>query len=200
MRPMTRRDDSGFTLIELLLSATILAVIIGSITTALIVFLENGNETLRRDDHSGGAGILASYVDRDVASADTAVTGGTTCSGTTNLVLLSWNEYTATSAAPQPIPAGAPFHSAYALAADSSSTTVSGEARNKLIRVTCRGATELNRSDVVLNLKAAGATAALTTTTACTKGKALTFTLNSYESDTTTPYIFSACTRTRLSS
>lgn len=192
--------DRGFTLIELLLSAAILTVIIGSITTALIVFLENGNETLRRDDHSAGAGILASYVDRDATSADTAVLGGAACSGTTNLVLLGWSEYTASSASPRPTPAGAPFYSAYTLVTDSSSVTASGQVRNKLQRVTCRGTTELDRTDVVLNLKAAGATATLTTSTACSKGSVLTFTLKSYESDTTTPYTFTSCTRTRLSS
>jgi hypothetical protein len=188
----------GFTLIELLLSATILAVIVGSITTALIVFLQNGGETLRRDDHSGGAGVLASYVDRDVASADTAVLTGTTCSGGQNLLLLSWTEFTASSAAPMPTPSGDPFFAAYQILPDPSSVTSAGVVRDKLQRVSCRGTTVLDRTDVVLNLTPAGATATLAPSVACPNGSALTFTLKPYESDVSPPYTFTSCTRTRL--
>jgi type II secretory pathway component PulJ len=196
-----KRADDGFTLVELLLSIAILMIILGSITTALIVFLNNGREALERDDHSGGSAVAASYFDRDVASADTITTGGTTCSGSTNIVLLSWFEYSATTAAPSPAPSGQPYRSAYTVVADPESVPVGGGARYQLQRVNCLGGTVLSRSTLVQNLASSTskATATLTSDSSCTSGQALTLVLAPYSADTSAPYTFRACTKTRLS-
>lgn len=196
-----RDQDGGFTLLELILSTTILTIIVGSITTALLVFLGNGLETLERDDHSGGAGIVSSYLDRDIASADDVVApGGSTCSGSANLVLLSWYEYAATASAPEPAPVGDPFRSAYTVTTDANSVPPDGSQRFKLERVHCRGTTVLSRTTLVPNLTTAGddASAAVANSSSCASGKQLTLTLEAYADDSTDPYIFRSCTLTRL--
>lgn len=198
-----RHQPDGFTLIELLLSVTILTIIMAALTTALIVFFENGRETLERDDHSGGAAIFSSYLDRDVASADTVSLDGSTCSGSTNIVLLTWRDYVATTLAPSPapVPAAQAYQSAYTVVVDAGSVPADGTARYKLQRVLCQGSTELERSTLVPNLTSAStkATAALVTDLACTgSSQALTFVLASYFQDTTDPFTFRACTKTRL--
>lgn len=205
MRPPL--SEEGFTLVELLLSAAILTIVMGSLSTALLVFLSNGKETLERDDHSGGAAILSSYFDRDIASADTVDVGkdaGTACSGTTNVVLLSWSEYSASTAAPSPTPSGEPYRSAYTVVADPSSVPPDGSARYMLQRVHCHGGTVLSRSTLVPNLTNASTSASPSATAKwvddsnCLTGQALTFVLASYFEDTTDPFTFQACTRSRL--
>lgn len=199
---MNERDE-GFTLIELLLSISILSIILGSITTALFVYLHNGREALERDDHSGGAAVAASYFDRDVASADTVSVGGaagTTCSGTTNIALLRWQDYGATATAPSPAPVGQPYTSAYTVVSDPDSVPAGGGARYRLQRVSCLGGSVLSRSTLLPNLASSTtkATASVAPDTSCTSGQALTLTLATYSADTSDPYTFRACTKTRL--
>lgn len=200
---MTSREQEGFTLIELLLSITILSIILASITTALFVYLQNGREALERDDHSGGAAVTASYFDRDVASAQTVSTAGaagTTCSGTPNTLLMTWQDYGATDAAPLPTPVGQPFSTAYTVVADPDSVPADKSARYKLQRVSCMGATVVSRSTLLVNLASSTlkVTAVLAGDGTCTSGQALTLSLAPYSADTSTPYTFRACTRTRL--
>ena len=198
-----RRQEEGFTLIELLLSMAIIVVIVGSLTSALIVFLVNGTEALERDDHSGGSAIAASYFDRDVASADTVTTSGSTCSGSTNVAYLTWTEYTASASAPSPAPGSTEYRVAYTVVTDPTSVPVGGGTRYRLQRVLCLGATETDRTTLVGNLttSSASATATLATDSSCTSNQALTMTIAVYNSDSTTgnsPYRFRACTKTRL--
>lgn len=201
---MRRTEDSGFTLIELVLSMSILGIIIGSLTLALITFLSNGTQALERDDHSAGAGTTSSYVDRDVASADSVTLGGTGCSGSTNLVLLSWTEYTASQTAPSPAPGGTTYRAAYTVVTDPSSVPVGGGTRYKLQRTTCTvtssSTTVTDTEDLLLNLtsSAGKAAASLVNDTTCTSGQALRLVLSAYDTDSTSDYTLQACTRTRL--
>ena len=196
-----RREEDGFTLIELLLSVAILVIVLGSISAAFIVFLQNGTESLERDDNSGGAAISASYIDRDVASADAVSTGGTACSGSTNIVVLSWFEYTASSPSPIPVPGAQPYRSAYSVVVDPSSVPAGGGTRYKLQRTYCLGSTILDRSTLIPNLLDATtkATAVVATDSSCASNQALTIRLGQYSADTTDPYMFRSCTKTRLS-
>jgi prepilin-type N-terminal cleavage/methylation domain-containing protein len=192
------RRDEGFTLIELLLSTAILSIIVTSITTALIVFLGNGTETMERDNHSAGAALTATYLDRDVSSADTVTTGGTTCSGSNNVVLLSGNEYTASTAAPSPSPVASAHRSAYAVVADPGSSAPDGSARYKLQRTACLGTVVQERTDLVPDLPGSTASASVVTDTSCRSGQALLVVLDGYAPDTTDDYSFRSCTKTRL--
>ena len=198
---MTGHDpgrDEGFTLVELLLSVSIVVVIISSLSGALIVFLRNSSDALARDDHSGGSALTTTYLDRDVASADTVTTGGTTCSGTTNLLAMSWSDFTASSAAPSPVP-GTSLAAAYTVVSDPSAT-----GRYRLQRVSCQAGAVVERTTLLGNLPSSStsATVALAADTGCPgSGQALTLTVAVYGSDSTTgnaPYRFRACTRTRV--
>ena len=198
-----KRDDSGFTLVELLLSMAIIVIIVGSLSAALIVFLTNGTEALERDDHSGGSAVAVSYFDRDVASADSVTTGGTTCSGSTNLALLTWTEYVASATAPSPVPGSTEYRVAYTVVTDPTSVPVGGGTRYRLQRVLCQGGLEISRTNLVGNLvsSSTSATAAKSADSTCSSNEALTMTVAVYSNDSTSgnsPYRFRACTRTRL--
>ena len=88
------RDD-GFTLIELLIGIVMTGIILSSLTASFLVFYANGSYVSGRDDHSAGAEILASYLDADLASANSApvIGSGTGCSTARTLFTLSWSEY-----------------------------------------------------------------------------------------------------------
>lgn len=190
--------DSGFTLIELLLSMAILAIVLSSVSLALIVFLKNGSEALARDDHSGGVQLVGSYLDRDVASATavvTGTTGGAGCAAGTsvNLVELSWSEYIATVANPSPAPTGQAYRAIYRLVTDP-------EGGLQLQRYYCSGTALIDSSTILRGLTTATkATADVGAAGGCASGLALTVKLASYGNDTTAPYAFSACVRARVS-
>lgn len=195
---MRRRDD-GFTMAELLLSVAILLIIVSSLVSALLVFLDNGQEALERDDHSGGAAVLGSYLDRDIASARTVVVGGSACSDSANLMAMSWQDVTATAAAPEPTPSGPVFTSAYRVASDPASVPGDGSARYKLERVHCESADIVDTATLLTNLvSATSATAVVVADSNCASGEALTFELDAYLDDSTEPYTFRSCTKTRL--
>jgi prepilin-type N-terminal cleavage/methylation domain-containing protein len=88
-------DDSGFTLIELIASMSISAIIIATLSTALISFYKNGAYTSRRDTHSAGKSLVAVYLHRDLSRAETP--GPTTLSACTDLandkLTLVWWDY-----------------------------------------------------------------------------------------------------------
>lgn len=188
--------DAGFTVPELLLSVSILAVIISSLSTALLVFFVNGEEALERDDHSGGAVILSSYLDRDIASADVVATGGTACSANTNLLSLSWQEVSASQSAPLPVASGPVYRAAYSVTADAEYAGT-----YKLQRSYCEGASLVETTTLVRDLASLSqaATASVVSDASCGSGQALHLELTAYRDDTTEPYTFRACTRTRLS-
>lgn len=196
------QNEQGFTLVELLLSMAILLIVLSSISTALIVFLKNGSEALARDDHSGGVELVGSYLDRDVASAATTSTSMTSgsdgCSATApltaNLLELTWTEYTASSSNPSPSPQASAYRAVYRLVTDP-------DGGLQLRRSSCLGTT-LSDSTVLLRglASSALATAAVATvaSSTCASTQQLTMTLAAYSADTTTPYTFTTCLKTRI--
>lgn len=192
-------DDDGFTLVELLLSAAILTIIMGAITGALITFLKNGAYTIERDDHSGGAAVLSSYLNRDLASSDAAPsTSPTPCAGAGTAVLtLAWTEWTATPAAPEPV-AGSTWQSSYVVTSDPIAS-VGGGARFQLVRRLCPPTGTTGDSLLLRNLgSAAAVTVATTVTTDCPAGRLLV-TLPSYAQDAAPQgYSYRGCLKGRL--
>lgn len=195
------RKDQGFTLIELLISISILTIIVGSISTSLIVFLKTGAETSRRDDHSAGAGLLASYLDRDLASAEsTSGIGPSACSGVTGTVrlVLRWVEFTATPALPTPA-VGATFESAYAVDNDPEPGLVGSGTRTRLRRFACEVGGPTTTTLLIGNLGTAGVDVSASTTGTCASGRTrLVVTLSSYYQDTAQPYSYTGCLKARL--
>lgn len=185
------RGDDGFTIVELLLSVAILVVIISAISSAMIVFLSNGTYTTERDDHSGGAAILASYLDRDLASADRYQLDASSapCSAGSKKLLLSWDEWTASSGAVTPTP-GQAYSAAYGLVSD-------GPGRFRLERWYCSGTTQISHS--VLVTKLAGADfGSGTSVAACAVGSSLVASLSAYGEDVGSDYSYSGCLKGRL--
>lgn len=187
---MRTDTDDGFTLIELLISGTILAVIISAISGAMIVFLSNATYTTERDDHSGGAAILASYLDRDLASAERQDLSATSapCSAGGKDLLLSWDEWTASTSDVTPTP-GQAYAAAYDLVSD-------GGGGYQLERWYCRGTTKLAHSVLLTGL----ATADFSTGTAavCGTGSPLVLLLDSYSGDSAEDYRYTGCLKGRL--
>lgn len=193
MRARPSESDGGFTLIELLVSVAILTIVLGAITSGFIVFLKNGAYTSERDDHSAGAIIGASYLERDAASASAVTTGGTTCSGTTNQLLLSWQDYTASTAAPSPAPDSGTYYAAYTLVAEGGGTY-------ELERVYCPATGGTERSTLARDLPSTSAFAVTVGASgSCTNGQQLRAVLSAYGSDSTDPYTYSGCVKGRLS-
>lgn len=194
------RQDGGFTLVELLLSMSILGVILGVITTALMAFLANSEYTLQRDDHTGGASVAASYLDRDLASAETFASSGTACSGTPNALVLTWNEAKATVATPEPNPtAGGVFTAAYSVVTDASSQPVAGGQRYKLRRTYCVNGSSIDSQSLVVNLRAGDFFVDASASAACGPGtQRVSVALKPYLDDTTTRYSYHGCLKGRL--
>lgn len=193
-------QSDGFTLIELLLSISIILVVLGAISSALIVFLKNADYTVKRDDHSGGAALVSTYLDRDLASADTAAYSGSACSGTANVLLLTWGESLATPASPEPDSNGAgTYAAAYYLTVDASSVPAGGGTRYMLQRAYCFNGGAPSTTTLAYNL---GSTADFDNvgSNACpAAGTAVTLTLKKYESDTgAADYRYTGCVKGRL--
>lgn len=198
-------DDSGFTLVELVMSIAILTIIMAAITGSLIAFLKNGTYASERDDHSGGAVLLSSYLNRDLASGDTITVPGTTCASTpsgTNALTLSWSEWSATPADPTPV-AGSIWRASYVVLPDI--TAVGGGARYKLQRVLCRPDGTTDRALLLRNLTGATGPAdavnaqAGSSTTACpAPSRQVKVQLPTYAQDLAAQgYSFSGCLKGR---
>jgi len=187
------------------MSVSILVVIISAISAALVTFLQNGTYVLERDDHSGGAAVFSTYLERDFASADTApVVGGSPCSGTgTNVLTLGWTEWVATPASPNPGPNGDSWTVSYVVTTDPI-VPVSGATRYQLTRRLCNTAGPPENSLILRNLKpvtvgAPGSVVQLssTITADCPKGAA-TLTLPSYLDDVDSQnFTYSGCLKGR---
>lgn len=198
MRRRRRELEAGFTLIELLMSMAIIVIIMGSLSTALIVFLKNGDEALKRDDHSGGASTTSSYFDRDLASATdvltSAFTGGASCAPSGTFLQLTWQDYGATPAQPSPALTGPVYRAAYVLAND---PTAAVAGRKQLTRILCTDSTIIDTSQLIPNLISGSVTAVQSAT--CASGRLpVRLQLNSYGTDSTQPYIFEGCAKTRV--
>ncbi|MCW2674664.1 MAG: hypothetical protein JWP14_3253 [Frankiales bacterium] len=200
----TAADDEGFTLIELLISISITLIILSSISAALLVFLSNGKYAMKRDDHSSGAVLLSSYLDRDFASSDSVlppVTAPATCATATTILTLTWTDYSATAAAPTPASAGV-FGAKYVVSSDTPDDL--GDATCKLSRVYARGAsaasltTTLSTEVLVRNMPARAFSASASGS--CGSGTAVTASLAQYATDTTgLGYSYTGCLDVRQS-
>jgi prepilin-type N-terminal cleavage/methylation domain-containing protein len=195
-------DDSGFTLIELLLSMTILVIILASITGALVTFLKNGEYTTHRDDHSGGSIIATSYLDRDLASAETFTSfTPANCSTATAILTLQWQEYTATAADPTPRQNGTAYTAKYVVEPDPTSSGLLPKCelrRTYTSGATYAGAQTTLSSSVLVPLIDAGSLTVLSTGTTCSSGSNIKVTLAAYRSDLTPSYSHYGCLKARL--
>lgn len=200
MTPYRRLERAdGFTLIELLLSMSIILIVLGAISSAFIVFLKNADYTVKRDDHSGGAVLASTYLDRDLASADTATSSGNACSGTTNALLLTWGESLATPASPEPDSNGAgTYQAAYYLTTDPSSVPAGGGSRYKLMRAYCINGGPPSTTTLVYNLVNTTDFDLAGSSSCPVAGTAVTLTLKKYESDTAADYRYTGCLKGRL--
>lgn len=150
MRPIVRTrgaEDEGFTLIELTIAMMLTAIIVTVLFASFIAFYKNSAVASGRDDHSANAEILATYLDRDLASAGSvtlpqAAGGGggggngngngngggggpapapSTCGDGTPLLTLSWQHYDVPATPPAnllPTPTGN-YKAEYSLVTDS---------------------------------------------------------------------------------
>lgn len=195
------RDEAGFTLIELLLSITILSIVLGAIVTAMTVFLSTGPETSRRDDHSSGAALAASYLDRDLASADTLSSSSNACSGlSNNRLVLSWTDYTSSTAAPVPVPTGGTWTVAYALVTYNATDVAGSPTRYDLKRWYCPPGVSNPVPTLVATslMTATDLTASVSTVASCAGTNASAqVVLRRYGSDPGPDYTFTGCLKGR---
>lgn len=203
-RPSKRRWDAGVTLIELLISIAIIGVILGAISSAFIVFFSNADYGLRRDDHSGGAGVLTQYLDRDLASATADAYDVAACSpgGAVNKLLLTWSEASASVTAPSPDPdGGGTFQAAYYIVVEPASETTAVATRYKLIRAYCVDSEAPVLTTLVTNLATANVDFAKGSTGTCGAGSTrVGVVLKRFETDTASDYTYSGCLKGRLGS
>lgn len=193
-----RRDD-GFTLIELIASMSISAIIIAALSAALIGFYENGAYTSRRDSHSAGKSLLATYLNRDLSRAETtSTTTLTSCRDSADVLTLRWWDY-ATASATDPTPTRATEHVAEYLIETDTVTIRPGLAPGsvkELRRRTCDGTTaagivvddkvllrDLQSTDFFI-----GGTAG-----SCSAGIPLAVTVRHYEGDASADQVLRGC-------
>lgn len=193
-------SDSGFTLIELLMSISITLVILSAVSTALLTFLSNGPYGSRRDDHSAGAILAASYLDRDLASAQlfTPATAPSSCTNTPATVLtLQWQDYTATVADPTPRQIGTAYTVKYQVELDPTAPPRVPPCR--LRRAYTSGASyaaaQTTLSSVVLVPQVAPAAFTAVASTSCSNG--LDVRILRYDQDTTPDYHYLGCIGSR---
>lgn len=189
------RRDEGFTLIELLVSISVLGAIMAAVTAAFVGFLKTGAATSARDDHSAGGALLASYLDRDLASADSysyssgpgscAVTG--TASGSPQ-VRMSWTERRPHS---DPKVLGVELGDVHQV---TYATTTDG----RLVRRLCSAAG--NDQTTVLSALPPGTSISSTHSGSCpaTGATRVVISIPPYSGDSTDPYQYGGCVRGRL--
>jgi prepilin-type N-terminal cleavage/methylation domain-containing protein len=88
------RTEDGFTLIELVIVMIIIPIIIGGVTTAIIVSLQNQNVEYHRIADSVDPQIASAYFTRDVQSASQITTAASPACGSngTPLLSLTWSQ------------------------------------------------------------------------------------------------------------
>lgn len=198
---MTRRHDDGFTLVELLLTVAITGIIASAVSAAFIGFFRTGTSTSARDDHSAGGALLASYLDRDLASADTYSTTGSGCAvanaapGTQ--VRMSWTE-----ARPNPDPtvlttvAGPVYSVTYAMVLESPATPATST--RALVRRACSPSS--TGQTVLLTALLPSTAITSTQSGACSSATSqrVVISLPSYGDDGTPGYSYGGCVRGRI--
>lgn len=196
-----RSSADGFTLIELLVSITITTIILGAVTTAMIAFYENGAYTSRRNDHSAGAHLLATYLDRDLSSA---MSGAATanCAGQpagTPLLAVGWTQWTVIGDDPTPV-TGDVYYANYLLTTETTQTdNPGGGTRQQLERWYCAPSAGVADHEIILTDLAPSGTGISKTTTGsgCTNGTLVKVTLRPYEADSVADYGYLGCLGSR---
>ena len=75
LRPRARRDERGFTLVEVLLAVTIMGVVIGALSMAIIVAMRSTGAATERMSDSQSAQLLTKWFAGDVQQADAGGAG-----------------------------------------------------------------------------------------------------------------------------
>jgi prepilin-type N-terminal cleavage/methylation domain-containing protein len=94
--PHQRRLEDGFTLVELLIAMFLTGIIMAVLFTSFQVFYTNSSYTSGRDDHSAGAEIVATWLNKDLASgtAEAITSNPVRCAGaTTKTLQITWYQY-----------------------------------------------------------------------------------------------------------
>lgn len=144
--PLPSTPDDGMTLIELLVTISVMAIVVAVISSAVVVTLRQQEATQARTDVARWEQALALWLPADLASATdvdadptTMPAGcGTTCSGSSNVLEMSWG------VAPDTTTVG------YRYGAD-------GAGGYRLIRVECPAAGPCTSQTVLRDLAAPGA-------------------------------------------
>lgn len=96
---MSSRDERGFTLVELLVATSILGVVMGAISAAIIVGLKTTDDTITRLSESHDTQISTAYFSGDAQSAEKVELGVTDpCTGGNVMALFTWKDTHATPA------------------------------------------------------------------------------------------------------
>jgi prepilin-type N-terminal cleavage/methylation domain-containing protein len=186
---MRHRQDDGFTLIELIVSVSITSVIIATIGTALISFYENGAYTSRRDGHSAGKSLVATYLTRDLSRAETqTATTLTSCQDAArDRLTLRWWDYNVTSAS-DPTPTRTTEHVAeYLLEPDTTTVRPGVSGLQQLRRRTCvsggGGGTIVENKVLLRDLAASDFAVGGPAGTCASGGTPMAVTIRKYETD-----------------
>lgn len=124
---MSRRED-GFTVIELLIAMMVLLVITLPLVSAYVLGLATYSRSEQDATNSADAQLLASWVDLDVANAET-ITLTDACGGSQTLFELHWDD------------AGTERHVAYRTAPSSRTRDLNAGPLRDLERVECATST-----------------------------------------------------------
>lgn len=89
-------DDDGFTVIELMIAMMILLVIMTPLATSFVIGLGTTRGSEQDASNSADAQLLASFLDADVASAET-VSESSACGGASTILGLTWRDGSATT-------------------------------------------------------------------------------------------------------
>ena len=201
--PAPARSDAGFTLTELMVAIVISGIIVGTLAMSMIAFLHNAYNSTRREDHSAGASLLATYLNRDLASATSRITpASNACAsvpGASYVLTLKWTDWTATPGDPSPAPNGTVYTATYGTVVD---TTVTTGTRYRLDRWYCAGSSLVSRNPVVGNLASgdvAFPTPSPTPAPCPTPAILLVIQLNQFETDAASnDYRYTGCLGARV--
>lgn len=90
---MNTPDERGFTLVELIVAVSILGVVMGAITAAIVVGLKTTDDTITRLSESHDTQISTAYFNGDAQSAESVeLSVNDPCIGENVLALFSWTD------------------------------------------------------------------------------------------------------------
>jgi prepilin-type N-terminal cleavage/methylation domain-containing protein len=164
-------DDEGFTLIELLIAIAIMGLMLGAITSAMIVAFRTVDARRQTVTDSSGAQLLVSYLVADVQAADRVQPTDFRCDAASLLELrstdadASLNRMTVTAYAVSTGPSGGSQLSRDVYTLNSAATTCAGivASRRTLVQdidstataVKCDGGATCNNTSIIVGLHVA---------------------------------------------